>query len=312
VLAPSAEIRNIVAWVSKNLASDVSLGALASRAGLSRFHLHRVFSAATGETPANLATRLRLGRAAVLLLTTRNSILDIALACGFQSHETFARAFRRRFKMTPRSYRKRGFAQSIDAQSIDPVQATRHAKLVNEVAPCLGFYGMSLKSEPKDNAVPYTVTKKEIAPQPVLVLRRRVKRSEIPATIAESLGQIFAFAQQHGIALTGLPFTRYPDMGPGLITMEPGMRIASGGAAPASDEADISADTLPGGPAATTLHIGPYDGLPDAYAAIQQWIETEGLTAAGAPWESYVNDPSEHADPSEWKTEVFWPIGAAS
>jgi AraC family transcriptional regulator len=308
VFTPSAGIRQIVSWVSHNLGDDISLDTLATRAGLSRFHLHRLFSAATRETPANLTSRLRLGRAAVLLLTTRHSVLDIALTCGFQSHETFARAFRRRFKMTPRSYRKRGFAQSID-----PSQANRHAEVVNEVAPCLAFYGMKLRPEPKENAVPYTVIKKEIAPQSVLVLRRRVRRSEIPATIAESLGQIFAFAQQHGIALTGLPFTRYPEMGPGLITMEPGMRIAPGGAAPAaSEETGISADTLPGGFAATTLHTGPYDGLPDAYAAIQQWVEAEGLAAAGAPWESYVNDPSEHADPSEWKTEVFWPVRAAS
>lgn len=70
------------------------------------------------------------------------------------------------------------------------------------------------------------------------------------------------------------------------------------------------ADTLPGGFAATTIHNGPYDKLSEAYAAVEQWMATEGLVAAGAPWESYLNDPSDHPDPRDWKTEVFWPVAS--
>jgi len=301
--ASFARVQKVLTYLAGNFDGDVSLDALARRAGLSRFRFHRVFSARMRETPARLTARLRLARAAVMLLTTQDSVLDIALACGFQSHETFCRAFQRHFKMSPRNYRRRGFAQG----TVSPAQARRHAETVNEIGPCLGLYGM--ESNSKENAVPYTVSKREIAAQPVLITSRRVKRSEIAATIAESLGRIFTHAQQHGIALTGLPFTRYTDMGPGLITLEPGMRIASGSVTPAShDGSEVVVETLPGGSVATTLHSGPYEGLPDAYAAIQQWVEAEGLTAAGPPWEAYVNDPSEHADPAEWKTEVFWPL----
>ena len=63
--------------------------------------------------------------------------------------------------------------------------------------------------------MPYSITKKELPPQPVLIVRRRVKRSEIAATIGEALPHIFVYAQQNGIALAGLPFTRYVEMGPG-------------------------------------------------------------------------------------------------
>jgi len=153
----------------------------------------------------------------------------------------------------------------------------------------------------------YSIIKKELAPQPVLVVRRRVKRSDIAATIGEALPHIFAYAQQNGIALSGLPFTRYVEMGPGMITMEPGMRVTSTGA---SSQGDIIADTLPGGPAVTAVHAGPYDKLSEAYAAIEQWMDAQGLVAAGAPWECYLNDPSEHPDPKDWKTEVFWPVAS--
>jgi hypothetical protein len=43
-------------------------------------------------------------------------------------------------------------------------------------------------------------------------------------------------------------------------------------------------------------------------SALERWMEANGHTPAGSPWESYLTDPAEHADPSEWRTEVFWPI----
>jgi AraC family transcriptional regulator len=63
---------------------------------------------ATGETPGAHQRRVRLDRGAYLLLTSRATILDIALETGFESHETFTRAFRQRFQLTPSSFRKMG------------------------------------------------------------------------------------------------------------------------------------------------------------------------------------------------------------
>jgi transcriptional regulator GlxA family with amidase domain len=101
VTTPLKKIQPVMAFVARHLDEDVSLAALAEQAGLSRFHLHRVFSAAAGETPKQYALRLRLDRAAVLLLTSRGSVLDVALSCGFRSHEVFCRVFRKRFGTTP-------------------------------------------------------------------------------------------------------------------------------------------------------------------------------------------------------------------
>jgi effector-binding domain-containing protein len=235
-----------------------------------------------------------------MLLTREDSVLDIALSCGFQSHEAFCRAFRRQFGMAPRTYRQRGFTAGVDR-----AQANAHAEVVDAVGPCIGLFHISEKRRSQENEMAYSITKKELTPQPVLIVRRRVKRSDIAATIAEALPPIFMYAQQNGIALAGLPFTRYVDMGPGLITMEPGMRVSS---ANSSGGGEIVADTLPGGPVATTVHAGPYDKLSDAYAAIEEWMGKEGLVPAGPPWESYLNDPSDFPDPMDWKTEVCWPV----
>jgi len=301
----------ILAYVAARLDQDVSLKTLADEAALSPFHLHRVFAATMGETPKQVTLRLRLERAAVLLLTTGDSVLDVALSSGFQSHEIFCRVFRRRFGMTPSVYRERGFVNEVNAS-----QTRRHARLVKEVGPCIGLYRISEETRPEKD-IPYSIEKKELSPQPVLVMRRKVARSAIAATIGESLPHVFLYAQQKGIALAGLPFTRYIELGLGTITMEPGMRIAAPGQDPipvepawteVSGEGHVVQDTLPGGPAAVTVHMGPYDKLPEAYEAMELWIQSQGLIAAGPPWESYVTDPSEHPDPKDWKTEIFWPL----
>ena len=59
---------------------------------------------------------------------------------------------------------------------------------------------------------------------------------------------------------------------------------------------------------ATVVHAGPYDQLPDAYAAIEAWMDSNGRAARSAPWELYVTDPAEHPDPKDWRTEVYWPL----
>ena len=289
-----------LAYAAGHLDEDVSLGALAKRAGLSPHHFHREFAEATGETLKQLTLRLRLERAAAALLTGGDSVLEIALACGFQSHEVFSRVFRGRFGMTPRSYRKRGLAGTASA--------ALHAEIVLRLGPCVGLYRMEAKRRVPDKAMTYSVTKKELTAQPVLVVRRRIKRSEIAATIAEVLPSIFVYAQRHGIALTGHPFARYSEIGAGLITIEPGMRIAEGAGPSGAETGEVVQDALPAGPAAVTVHCGPYDQLPDACAAVQQWIEAEGLTPGASFWESYVTDPGEVPDPKDWKTEIFWPV----
>ena len=299
---PLKQVQPVIAFAAAHLDEDLSLEALAGQAGLSAFHLHRVFSAAAGETPKQFTLRLRLAHASAMLLTTGDSVLDIALECGFQSHEAFCRAFRRRFGMTPSAYRSRGFAGGIEVD-----EAMEHAGVVDSVAPCIGLFHNHRDGGSQKNDMAYSITKKEIPEQPVLVVRRRVKPSEVAATLGEVLGYVFAHAQQNGIALAGQPLTRYVEWGPGLWTIEAGMPVTAH-VCESPVESEVRTATLPGGLVATTTHTGAYDKLNDAHAAVQQWIEAEGLTPAGAPWESYTTDPADYPDPKDWKTEIYWPV----
>jgi AraC family transcriptional regulator len=65
----------------------------------------------------------------------------------------------------------------------------------------------------------------------------------------------------------------------------------------AQGDGEVLAETLPSGPAAITIHFGPYDQLQNAYAAVEEWIAANGLRPNGAPWEAYLNDPADHPNP---------------
>ena len=80
--------------------------AMARAAGFSQRQFHRLMVQFLGETPGTHQRRRRLDRGAWLLLTSRATVLDVALETGFENHETFTRAFRARFGMTPSAFRK--------------------------------------------------------------------------------------------------------------------------------------------------------------------------------------------------------------
>lgn len=75
-------------------------------------------------------------------------------------------------------------------------------------------------------------------------------------------------------------------------------------------EGRIEIGELPGGALATTAHLGPYDKLSEAHAALRSWLAKEGRSPTGAPWESYVTDPTEQPDPEKWETRLFHPLGS--
>lgn len=282
--------------VTRHLDGDLSLAALASVARRSPFELHRSFRRVVGETTKQYTLRLRLELAAATLVTTPASILDVALASGFASHEVFTRAFRRRFAHSPSAYRARGLAGPPEA-------AARHAAVVRSAGPCIGLYHLD---EPRRTKMTTpTISTRTQPPQPVLFIRRKTKSTEIAQTLGEVLPRVFGHAQTAGIPFAGPPYARYVTMGRGLMTIEGGMPIAT----PAHGDGEIEAGELPGGLVATATHVGPYESLPDTHAAIEAWIAAQGHEVAdGGPWELYVTDPGEVPDPREWRTEVCWPL----
>lgn len=298
-MPPDRDLLHLLRDVRRRLDGDVSLDALSARAGWSPFHLHRAFRRVIGETPKQYTLRLRLESAAARLVASDDSIVDVALGAGFTSHEVFTRAFRRHFGQTPVGYRT---AALRDASA---EERARHQVLIDSTGPCVGLFHTTVYTSSRRNPMPtVSIERREQAELPILSVRMRVARHEIASAIGEGVGKVYPYALQSGFALAGHPITRYLSTGPGLYEIEVCLPLAS----PAAGQGDVVAGVLPAGPVAVAVHAGPYDQLSETYAALERWIETNGLRTAGAPWESYVTDPGEHPDPADWRTEVFWPV----
>jgi transcriptional regulator GlxA family with amidase domain len=94
-------------WINNHLDDDLSLSALADRAGMSERSFSRHYAQATGQTPARAIERLRVEAARRLLSETRAPVKRVAQRCGFGSEETMRRSFLRLLAVTPQDYRSR-------------------------------------------------------------------------------------------------------------------------------------------------------------------------------------------------------------
>ena len=111
-------ILRVVKYIHDNPAGDLSLDRLADVAAMSRFHWHRVFHAMMGETCAEMVRRVRLHQASLLLAQGTDPVAEIATRVGYPTPQSFGRAFRAVYRMTPLAFRKQGV----------PLVALRHMK----------------------------------------------------------------------------------------------------------------------------------------------------------------------------------------
>ena len=102
----------IIERMEANLEDPVPRVALARMAGLSVRQVERLFHCHLGRSIAAHYRELRLRRARTLLVQSTMSILEIAVACGFVSASHFARRYRARYGVAPRTDRKRGVSQT--------------------------------------------------------------------------------------------------------------------------------------------------------------------------------------------------------
>ena len=100
-------LADFVAWIRENAAGDLSVAALARRAGMSRRHFVRVFTREVGTPPARFVTRMRVEAARDRLEDDRSSLDEVASACGFGSAEVMRRVFQRALGVAPHDYRQR-------------------------------------------------------------------------------------------------------------------------------------------------------------------------------------------------------------
>lgn len=98
-------IAGLVDRIEERLDDPPPLDELSSWAGLSKFHLHRLFHLVTGHPPGEYIQRRRLAESLGPLCDTNRPVIAIALDYGFDYEQSYIRAFRRHFGTSPGRYR---------------------------------------------------------------------------------------------------------------------------------------------------------------------------------------------------------------
>lgn len=149
----------------------------------------------------------------------------------------------------------------------------------------------------------YVCEIKEQDARPTLSIRTRTAVQDLPRALEQSYGTIMGYMNELGEQPAGPPFVAYYNMDMADLDIEVGLPVAR----TLPGQAEIQAGAIPGGPAATCLHTGPYDKLEPAYTALTKWVEQHNHIVSGVAYEFYLNDPDETA-PEELQTLIVFPL----
>ena len=122
-------IARAIEFIESHLQAPVAVADMAGAVGYSVYHFCRTFNRATHHTPYDYLMRRRLAEAARDLLRGDRRVIDVALDYQFNSPETFSRAFRRVFDLTPTEARRQAW---IDSRRLMPRLTPAHVEQIHK------------------------------------------------------------------------------------------------------------------------------------------------------------------------------------
>ena len=102
----SEYIRGLLKYIETNVSDELETGLLSSVGHISRGKLYSDFYSVSGHSVKGYVRKRRLSNALALIKTSGLSLTDIALQCGFSSHQALCRAVRQTLGLTPSEYKK--------------------------------------------------------------------------------------------------------------------------------------------------------------------------------------------------------------
>lgn len=101
------QIKTVLAFIEQNYSQPITLNDMAGLAGMNPRYFCRAFQQITQQTPMDYVIFYRIERASLLLVSSSQAVMDVALECGFNDHSYFSKSFKRLKGVTPSEYRKR-------------------------------------------------------------------------------------------------------------------------------------------------------------------------------------------------------------
>ena len=111
-------IYSLVQWIETNLEGRLSIDEVAARAGYSKWHLQLLFRSVTHYRLAEYIRNRKLEGARLALISGDARIIDIAVKYGYNSQQSFTRAFVNRYSISPARYRSMAQSPSVKAGKV--------------------------------------------------------------------------------------------------------------------------------------------------------------------------------------------------
>jgi AraC family transcriptional regulator len=135
----SSAVERAVAFIWEHYSERLYLADIAKSAQLSRFHLCRVFRAATRLSPCRFLAAVRVFQAKQMLLTSSANITDIAFAVGYNSVGSFTNYFTASVGVSPRLFRRMAAEGGFGFPCPVPGSSPAHGAVYGTIARPAGY-----------------------------------------------------------------------------------------------------------------------------------------------------------------------------
>jgi len=100
------QFNDVMTYIEKNLMYDIDINQISQIAGCSEYHFRRMFSFLAGMPLGEYIRRRRLSLAGTLLQSGEEKVIDVALKSGYESPESFCKAFQAMHGVNPSQAKK--------------------------------------------------------------------------------------------------------------------------------------------------------------------------------------------------------------
>jgi AraC-like DNA-binding protein len=106
--AAGHRVSRALEFIEEHFSDPITIEDIVSHSQVSRRHFFRLFEQAVGVAPMEYLKKLRLQKAASMLLTTKASVTQVAFACGFNDSNYFSSLYHKEFGKSPSQFKKEG------------------------------------------------------------------------------------------------------------------------------------------------------------------------------------------------------------
>ncbi len=141
-------------------------------------------------------------------------------------------------------------------------------------------------------------------PQHTAVIHLLISGRDMPKYMDPAIQEILKALAYQGVAPAGPMFSYHHRRPSDTFDFELGFPVGKD----ITPTGRVVNGLFPAEKVVRAFYQGPYEGLAQAWSTLQKWVREQGYGEMGRFWESYLNNPNEVKDPSEYRTELNWVI----